>query len=299
MPRIANLFRTEPAPETCQQYYELFLSRLSMAGQNSRVIDVCRQIRRFAKTAQVTQPGLFTFMWETRAYEALGDFQGMWRALRSWDIAASGKKLDLGKHRWSSKDFTQLIFYYAPVLYLLKRHRLGCRLMETALHIASERKGWSFDMLWHVYKPIDRPATTHEVTLSHYYSSLSRSLDQWPLWNKFVDDLHPKLLRLTGISRNRLRTHPELLNTVFERVTQERRRRLFSGATDGLQDLTDLPAAVRKRQAKVKKKILKLEEGPRTQELQRNLAAIFPELADLPPRPSMRQLLEARARSKD
>jgi hypothetical protein len=168
--------------------------------------------------------------------------------------------------------------------------------MEKALRIASRRKSWSFEMLWHVYKPIARPTRTYDVTLSHFYVALGRDLREWPLWRRFVDDLHPKLLRESQISRSDLENDPALLQPLFESIVAERRRRLSSGGTYGLRDLTESPARVRQRQAKTKKKILAIDEDPRWEDVERKLQAVFPELAELPRRKSMRELLATRGR---
>ena len=42
----------------------------------------------------------------------------------------------------------------------------------------------------------------YDVTLSHFYSELGRSLTEWPLWTRFVADLHPKLFRMSGVSKH-------------------------------------------------------------------------------------------------
>ena len=164
--------------------------------------------------------------------------------------------------------------------------------MEKALRIASRRKGWSFEMLWHVYKPIPRPARVYDVTLSHFYVALGRDLRAWPLWRRFVDDIHPKLLRGSQISRGDLENDPALLQPLFESIVAERRRRLSSGTTHGIRDLTEAPARVRQRQAKIKKKILAIDEDPRWLDLEKRLQAVFPELAQLPRRQRMRELLD-------
>jgi hypothetical protein len=51
----------------------MFLSRLQLAGRHRRVIEVCRQIRRFATTCDSKNAGVFTYEWERHAYEDLRD----------------------------------------------------------------------------------------------------------------------------------------------------------------------------------------------------------------------------------
>src|ERR1700756_3656364 len=65
-------------------------------------------------------------------------------------------------------------------------------------------------------KPILRPATTYDVTLTHFYRALGRDLGQWELWGDFVNDFPAKLFRLSGVNRNSLRKNPELLEQFFQ-----------------------------------------------------------------------------------
>jgi hypothetical protein len=282
MAETPNLFQSEWDAETIR-CYERFLSRLCWAGRTKRTIAACRQIRRFAASNHAERA--FTYFWELEAYGRLQDFDSMWQVLRAWERAAFKKRLNLTEHRWNSDDFHQLIYYYGPILYLRGRYGLGRRLMETALSMAADQKGWSFEMLWHVYKPINRPASIYEVTLSNFYSASGRKLTEWPLWDSFVDNLDSRVLRMSQVPRPELRKDSALLRSLFAWITGERRRRLSSGTTDGLRDLTEPAGKVRNRQQKIKEKLLKLDEDPGQEERERRLVAIFPELANLPATP--------------
>lgn len=118
MAGIPNLFRTQENFERAQWYYEMFLSRLNLAGRATRMIAVCRQIRRFTASCKARHAGIFTYHWEMEAYGELRDFDSMWRVLRAWEQAVFKKRVDLRKHRWKAEDFPQLIYSYAPLLYL-------------------------------------------------------------------------------------------------------------------------------------------------------------------------------------
>ena len=237
MPTLPNLFRDRTAAKTAEWYYNLFLARLHQAHRAARIVQVCRTLRRFAKDAGKPKSGLFTYQWEMHACEDAGDVNRMWRALRAWDRAAVGRAIDLARYPWKTSDTHRLLFYYAPLLYLRGRYRLGCQLLETALRLQSRRKGWSFELLWHVYKPLERPSAIYDVTLHHFYLALGRDLRDWPFWKAFVDGFHPKLFRLSGVSRDSLRSDPALLKPLFEWITAERRRRLFTHTTMGEVDL--------------------------------------------------------------
>jgi hypothetical protein len=152
------------------------------------MITACRQIRRFADACRRKRPA------------RLG--QGRF-----------GKKQDPAKHRWKADDCDRLL-YYGPLLHLRAQYQLGCRLVERALSMKPRSKGWSFEMLWHVYRP-SRPAGIDGVALVHFYSAVGRSLTDWRLWARFVDDLHPKLLRMSGVSRSALKADPALMAPLF------------------------------------------------------------------------------------
>lgn len=270
----------------------MFLSRLQSAGRADRMVEVCRQIRRCAGACGVRRAGIFTYRWQMNACEDLHDFDSMWRVLRAQERAMFGKYLNLRKHQWKDDDFHQLVFVYGPLLYKRRSFRLGCELMETALRLVSTTKGWSFEALWHVYKPLPQPVTISDVTLAHFYSAMGLSLTEWPLWTRFVGDLHPKLFRMSGVSKGALLKDEALLKPFFEWIVLETKRRLFSGGTHGLRDLIEPPGKVRERQAATKEKILAVDEDPRRELLERRLQDLFPELLELPAQPSLRRLLE-------
>lgn len=281
MRAVPNLFRTWTDGKAIERYYGLYLDRLQVARHPERMVEVCRSIRRFASRQGSPRAGLFTFWREIHAYEALGDTNAMWRALCAWERMALGKRIDLASHRWRSADAHQLLFFYAPLLYLRHRYRLGCRLLEAALRMHSRAKGWSFELLWHVYKPIQRPSTISDVTLKHFYDALGRNLRDWPLWYAFVDGFHPKLFRLSGVSRDCFRKDPALLQQFFEWISVERERRLFTHTTMGEIDLLDNPAKVKRRQMNVAKKISRILKDPRSFQLEEKLKETFPELVEM------------------
>jgi hypothetical protein len=282
MRSVPNLFRTFDNGHKIEQYYSVYLGQLLCANERSRVLEVCGCIRRFAKHHGRPEAGLFTFPFEMDAYEQHKvNAAAMWRVLRSWDRMALGKPVDLAKHRWKPEDSHRLLFFYAPLLYLRAHYRLGCNLLEKAIKMYSRRKGWAFELLWHVYKPMPRPAATYDVTLAHFYRALGRDLRQWELWSAFVDDFPVKLFRLSGVSRNSLRSNPEFLEPFFQWISAERERRLFTHTTMGVIDLLDSPVKVKQRQTATAKQIAKQASDPRRKELEEMIAATFPELFEI------------------
>jgi hypothetical protein len=97
---------------------------------------------------------------------------------------------------------------------------------------------------------------------------------------------------MSHVPRSELRKDSALLRPLFAWITGERRRRLSSGTTDGLRDLTEPAGKVRNRQEERKEKLLKLDEDPEQDERERRLVAIFPELGRLPAMPRLRELLD-------
>jgi len=294
MIRMPNLFRATDNIRASRRFYELFISRLLFAGRLERVILVSRQIRRFATSYGAKDAGFFTYSWEIQAYVNLQDFDSAWRVLRAQERALFKKSFNLHKRKWRSDDFHQLLFFYSPLLYLRGNYRLGCKLMETALRMASRRKNWAFETLWNVYKPLRKPSTVFDVTLSHFYAALGRDLTEWSLWKSFVDDFPPKLFRISNVSQAALRKDASMLKPLFEWIVSERQKRLFSGGTHGLRDLTESPEKVRKRQAATKRGILKVAEDSRHEIIERKLEELFPEILELSAQPTLRQLLQSR-----
>jgi hypothetical protein len=224
------------------------------------------------------------------------DFEAMWRSLRAEERLKLGRQLSIASHRWSHGEHHDLIYRYAPLLYLRGRIRLGCRLMETALEMASHRKEWSFEWLWHVYKPLKAPSSTHDVTLAHFYDALDRDLSDWKQWNRFLDGFDPKLFRSSGITKEALRRNPRLIKSFFEWIVAERRRRLFTGTADGERDLLESPSRVRRRQSARKEMLLRFDQQSSRAIFESKLEALFPELAGLPRSASFKQTLRSRKR---
>ena len=194
---------------------------------------------------------------------------------------ALGKPIDFLRHRWQPKDAHRLLFFYAPLLYLRGRYHLGCRLLAKGIKMHARRKGWAFDLLWHIYKPALRPATTYDVTLTHFYSALKRDLRRWELWADFVDDFPAKLFRLSGVNRNSLRNDPKFLRPFFEWICEERKHRLFTHRTIGVIDLLDSPTKVEQRQTATAKKIARAANDPQRKKLEEKITKTFPELAEI------------------
>jgi hypothetical protein len=289
--RIPNLFQGPQKTKAAQQLYDVFLSRLHFADANHRVLTACREIRRYANSAGRKPAAAFTYFWELEAHGARKDFDSMWRSLRAMERVALGMRLNLVSHKWKHSEHHQLIYRYVPLLYLKGRYRLGRKLMEIALEMASHQKGWAYEWFPHVYKPIKKPATIYEVALSHFYSVLNRNLSEWRLWDKFLDDLDPKLFRMSGQTKESIRTNSRKLRPFCKWMIAERRRRLFTRTTDGMRDLVEPPSKVQRRQTARKRLLLKFDVAPGKDLLEQKLQQLFPELMNLPEQSSFKAVL--------
>lgn len=142
MRQIPNLFRGGDARKAVQTY-EMFLARLAVLGRHQRIVEVCRKIRRFAAASGDKTVGAFTDFAEKQAPNRLQNWTTLWRALRAYEAAFYGRRLDLKKRRWKGKGF-EILFYYGPRLYFRREYRFGCKLFEKALSdAASQRKNGS------------------------------------------------------------------------------------------------------------------------------------------------------------
>lgn len=291
---LPNLFKDPQRTDSGQRLYQIFLSRLSTSRRSDRILSACREIRRYAKLAGKPQVGAFTYYWEMEAHGQRRDYEAMWRSLRAEEHFRTGRRFRLASHRWSHREHHDLIFRYAPLLYHRGRYKLGCRLMETALEMASHQKKWSFECLWHVYKPLKAPSSIYDVTLAHFYTALDRDLSDWELWDKFINGFDPKLFRSSGIAKEALRQNPRLMKSFFEWMVMERRKRLFTGTTDGERDLVETPSKVRRRQSARKQLLLRVDQNRDL--FDKKLEGLFPELTKLPRPTSFKQMLRSRDR---
>jgi hypothetical protein len=251
-------------------------------------------IRRYAKLAGKPEDAAFTWQWEMDAHGQMRNYEAMWRSLQAGERLRTGRSIRVASHRWSHRDHHDLIFRYAPLLYLRGRYKLGCKLMETALEMTSHRKKWSFESLWHVYKPLKTPSSIYDVTLAHFYAALDRDLSDWSLWNRFLNGFDPKLFGSSGIAKEDIRQNPRLIKSFFEWIVAERRKRLFTGTADGERDLVESPSKVRRRQTARKKLLLSFDRGQEV--FNSKIEALFPELTKLPRPASLKQLLRSRNR---
>jgi hypothetical protein len=293
---LPHLFAGPLKTKEFQRQYEAFLIRLGTARQSDRMVTACRSMRRMARQAGRPRAAGFTYFWEMEAHGHTYDFEAMWRTLRAWEEAITGQRLNIRTHQWTEKDHQQLIFRYAPLLYLRGRYRLGCRLMEAALEMDSHRKRWSFDSLWFVYKPLGKPSTTYDVTLTHFYAALGRDLSEWKLWGKFLDGFDSSLFRSSGVTKEALYQNPRLMKRFFGWITAKRLKRLFTGTSDGERDLVDSPGEVERRQTARGQQMARFAERPEVEIFEHRLFELFPELAELPKQPSLGQYLRVRSK---
>jgi hypothetical protein len=278
---IPDLWRGK---EDAAQLYQLYLCRLQMNRLHERVVSACRQIRRYAARGPGATEGLFTFSFEIDSLCDLKDYQTAWRQLRLREDSHFGARFDLAQRRWAAGDCWELAFFYAPLLFFLKRYRQGCTLLETSLGFwFNRRKVRSYDILFHVYNGDEEPSNRCRVTLAHFYDRLGKGLREWQHWEAFVNGFHPRLVRLSGIRRDELLANPGHLTVLFDKLMDVRDERTTSGVGGGQSDLIDSAAKVRKRQETTQRKLSEFRERikPVQERTNRTLQELFPELQGL------------------
>lgn len=279
MRSVPDLFTTQPRNEILRLYSQ-YLGRLRTNRRDLRVVQSCRRIRVFARRAGNPDWAYFTYSFEISSLCRLKHFSAAWRQLRRWERAAWGRNLDPRALCWSRRELDWFFHYHPHVLYFLGRYQPALRMFEALLDqlVGRRREGMSYQVLWHVYRPVDRPRLPHEVTLYHLYRKLGKSLLEWSQWNRFVKGFHPRLLELAGITREELSQDPSRLRQLSEAIMAERTRRVTTGISFGERDLVDPPDKVRRSQKMLARKIAKFDAKTAKRKREERLENLFPEL---------------------
>ncbi len=261
--RIPDLWRTN---EDAARLYRLYLAHLQMNGQHVRVVSACRQIRRYAARGPGPKEGLFTFCFEIDSLGELKDYKAAWRQLRVQEKMVFGQRLDLSGRSWTADEGAQLTYYYAPLLFFLRRYRQGCTLLETSLDFwFAGPKVHSYQLLHHICNGDEEPWHRCRVTLSHFYARLGKDLRQWRHWQAFVNGFHPRHFRRARLRREQLLAQPGKLIAFCDSLMAEQ---------------------LVKRQQSRQQKVDEFEERikPTLQRTHTKLQQLFPELQALPHR---------------
>lgn len=280
--RIPDLWRLR---EDAARLYQLYFCRLWLNRMHSRVVEACRQIRRYAARGPGAKAGLFTFSYEIESLCELKQYSKAWRRLRLREEIVHGKRFDLRRRQWTTNDAHELAFSYAPVLYFLGRFRLGCFLMETSLGVwFREKKKVSYEIANHVLNGTKKPWHRCGVTLSHFYARLGKDLRAWRDWEAFVHGFHPKLFRLGGVRRDELLEDPDKLEGFLDRLNQIQAQRTTCGVWGGQRDLIENVTQVKRRQKATQKQLDESKEQikPTRERMDVKLRELFPELQGLP-----------------
>jgi hypothetical protein len=279
--RIPDLWRlNEDAP----RIYHLYVCRLKMNGLHERVVTASRQIRRYAARGPGHKDGLFTFSYEIDSLCELNNYKAAWRQLRVYQDRAVGERFDLAHRNWSVEEEPWLTFYFAPLLFYLKRYRLGCSLLETALSFSFDGKNvQSYDLLFHVYNDDEVPRNLCRVTLAHFYTRLGKRLHEWRYWEAFVNGFHSRLFRLAGVGREELLADSQRLPAFFDRLMAIRAERTASGYTRGQADLIQSLAKVKAWHEAQQRKTAQFDDRirPTSERHDAKLLQLFPELRNL------------------
>jgi hypothetical protein len=282
MTNVPDLFGT-CSPKKASQLYQLYLTRLMRNRRWSRIVEACRQIRSYASRAGRPRRADFSYHFEIDALCQLGKFSAAWRQLRRLERIAYGRSINLNAKSWRTHELDWFLRYHPQILYFLGRQRLARRLFEATLaKVFRPSHDSSYQLLPYVYNSDPRPRYRQRVTLFHIYAALGKSLAEWQGWSRFVDGLHPKLVTLAGVEKQKLMRDPTLLRSLDNGTEAELKRRLTAGVSYDERDLTDPRERVRRRQRAVAKKIGNLSRADSEQQMQ--LESLFPELKTLPKR---------------
>lgn len=277
--QLPDLWRTRADPD---RMYQLYLVRLQMNGLHERVVAACRRIRRYAARGPGRRAGLFTFFFEVDSLVELKNYRAAWRQVQLRDEIIRGDRVPLGRRKWSARDFPELAYTYAPLMYFLKRYSLGCHLLETALAFWYQRpKAQSYDIVFHVFNTDEEPRIRPRVTLAHFYRHLGKDLEQWRLWPMFVRRLAAPLLRVAGVERQSLLEDPSRLAAFLAGLRRIRDERVTSGVTRGRADLIQSPEKVKRWQDATRARLRRFTEDPARERTRAALLQHFPELQGL------------------
>lgn len=270
------------AKADAERMYQLYLARLQMNGLHDRAVGACRQIRRYAAHGPGRRAALFTFSFQVDSLVKQRKYLAAWRQVQLRDQIIRGRRIALNRRKWSPKDFSQLSYTYAPLMYFLGRYALGCKLLETALGFWYRRpRAESYHILFHVYNADDEPRILPRVTLSHFYRRLGRDLKEWALWPTFVRGLAAPLFRIAGVERKVLLEDSSQLVAFFANLMRVRDMRVTSGVTRGQADIIESPAKAKRWQDGTRAKSERFRSDPARARTQALVLQHFPELVGL------------------
>jgi len=277
--KVPDLWR---ANADAERMYQLYLVRLQMNGLHDRVVNASRQIRRYAVRGPGRRAGLFTFSFEVDSLISQRSYSAAWRQVQLRDEIIRGHRIPLERRRWLPKDFWELAYTYAPLMYFLERYAVGAKLLEIALSFWYRRlKAESYQVLFHVYNGDDEPRVLPRVTLTHFYRRIGKDLKAWELWPVFVRGLAAPLFRIAGIERKALLADSALLATFFGNLMRLRSERVTSGVARGQADLIEDPAKVKRWQDATRASRERFDNDPARDRTRAALYRHFPELESL------------------
>lgn len=281
--RIPDLWNAKEKDAT--RLYAIYIARLTLNDRHERVVSACRQIRRYAARGPGPKEGLFTFSDEIDSLCELRKYKEAWRQLRAREEVLFGGRFELRIGDGPFSNPYELEWHYAPLLFFLERYRDGCSLLEIALDAwFNGRELNSYEnLLFRVYNDDDEPWHRCRVTLAHFYNELGQDLAEWRHWNEFVNGFHPKLFRLSGVSRTDLRANAGLLPEFYGNLLAIRDKRVPTRVGGGLRDLIDSPEKVKKRQDTTRRQMSDFDKRAKAkrQRINLKLRELFPELQEL------------------
>lgn len=256
---LPDLFAAEPNAE---QLYRLFLAHLRLNEQNLRVVDVCREIRTKFGNKYGDRAISLTFHDELEALCELCRYDEAWELWHEVERLSWGRQLNLDGKDWTADQIQAIWSQYSPLLYFLGRYREGGHLLEVFLaHNLDIAPRW--DIAWSIINDDAEPTHRCRVTLWHFYQKLGLRLQDWQDWNRFVDCIADRPLKMAKTNREVLRGDPSLLVSLTLRLQEQQLARRKGPTVDYF---------------------TRLGNPGRNTRLAR-LCEVFPELNELPQRP--------------
>jgi len=200
-----------------RRLYLLYLGILLQDGRERLLLQTTKKLRRLAKKHNDPRLSSATYSFEIAALCNLREFHAAWRRLRVVERLALGHQIDLSAGTWNAKELAWFMSYHVQLLYFIGRYKTAASLLEAALadRIKHRRKAVGEELLPYIYSLVRTPRECHQVTLSHIYERLGKSLSEWKQWHVFVRDLGSRPLQASHTSRDELLQKPSVLRRLI------------------------------------------------------------------------------------
>ncbi len=272
---LPNLFRTEQL-SVADALYSLAISKVLWRGEADAALRMLRQVRAYARGKNIHPRHVaWTRQFELEALIQTGRPEAAWRLVR--------KHLREGYPHLASKAPQHRVRrlphfirdWEIPAAYFSGRIKHATDAMESYLDWAL-KNDVAYEMRNDVFNGDENPTHHLRVTLFHLYRAAGRSLAEWPRWADWVRALHPGLLALCKIDREKLAADPDLMSVFHQRLRAAERERRPAFLTFGQRDLLEPKRKALARQRKAATRIHTKKQDDHAAMLRRKRAIYFP-----------------------